>query len=387
MPGRTRQRRLLAGRSPIRLCITGYCTLPFERLTARLACSAFILLAGLPSLTRTAEAPTCADKPGVGALTPYPGVYNFYYENDLVNGTDNNYTSGLKLSWVSANLKSYVEDPCLPLWVRKLNSLSTILQPGYFAARNMVVTGGQSMYTPTDPTRTDLIQDDRPYAGWLYLGLAWNARDERHMNTVELDIGMVGPASQVQQMQNFVHDLRGLDRFEGWHNQLRNELGVQVVSERKTRVFDYAAKSWPRIDLITHYGASIGNVKTHLNAGAEVRLGAWLPNDFGTSSIRPASDSNAPLMESASRRLSSRGAHVFAAFDARIVARDIFLDGNTFVDSHSVNKHYIVGDLALGVAWQWQGGKITYSHIVRSKQFQDQPESHSFSSITFSIEY
>jgi hypothetical protein len=346
-----------------------------------------MLLANLPSLAHAAEVSTCASKSSAGTLTPYHGVYNFYYENDLVNGTDNNYTNGVKLSWVSANLKSYVEDPCLPLWVRKLNSLSKWLQPGHFEARNMVVTGGQAMYTPNDATRTDLIKDDRPYAGWLYLGLAWNARDDLHMNTVELDVGMVGPASLAQQTQNLIHDLRDIDRFAGWDNQLRNELGVQVVSERKTRAFEYAAKSWPKIDLITHYGASLGNVKTYLNAGAEVRLGAWLPNDFGTSSIRPASDSNAPLMEAASRRLSSRGAHVFAAVDARIVAHDIFLDGNTFVDSHSVDKRYFVGDLALGVAWQWEGGKVTYSHIVRSKQFEDQPESHSFSSITVSLEY
>lgn len=361
--------------------------MPTQGITVRLVCGAFMLLTGLSSLARAGEASSCAGKPGVGALTPYPGVYNVYYENDLVSGTDLNYTSGLKLSWVSANLRSYVDDPCLPSWVRKLNGWSKWLQPGDFPARNMVVIGGQAMYTPGDPKRTDLIEDDRPYAGWLYLGLAWNARDELHMNTVELDVGMVGPASMAQETQNLVHGLRDLERFAGWDNQLRNELGVQIVGERKTRAFVYDARSGPRVDVITHYGATVGNVKTHLNAGAEVRIGSWLPNDFGTSSIRPTSDSNAPLMVAAGRRLSNRGAHVYAAFDARIVARDIFLDGNTFVDSHSVDKRYFVGDLAVGIVWQWQGGKVAYSHIVRSRQFREQPESHSFNSFIVSIEY
>jgi lipid A 3-O-deacylase len=358
-----------------------------QRFTVRLVFSAFMLLTGLPTLVLADEVPTCAGKPGVKGLKPYPDVYNFYYENDLINGTDNNYTNGLKVSWVSANLESYVEDPCLPLWIRKLNGWSNWLQPGDFTSRNMVVTGGQAIYTPRDLTRTDLIKDDRPYAGWLYLGLAWNARDELTMDTVELDVGVVGPASLARQTQNLVHDLRGFDHFAGWDNQLHNEFGMQLVRERKTRAFIHDEKNGPKVDLITHYGASIGNVKTYLNTGAEVRIGTWLPNDFGTSTIRPASDSNAPLMGAVTRRLSNQGGHAFAAIDARIVAHDIFLDGNTFVDSHSVDKRYFVSDLALGVAWQWQGGKVTYSHIVRSKQFREQPNAHRFGSVTLSLEY
>jgi len=346
-----------------------------------------MMLAGMPLLAHADEQRICTGATGVEAIMPYPGVYNFYYENDLFNGTDDNYTSGLKLSWVSANLGNYVDDPCLPLWVRKLNSLSNWLQPGAAISRNMVVTGGQAMFTPRDSMRSDLIKDDRPYAGWLYLGLAWNARNELRMDSVELDVGMVGPASLARQVQNEVHDLRGFDRLAGWDNQLHNELGVQLVRERKTREFVHDEKTGPKVDLISHYGASIGNVKTYLNAGAELRVGTWLPNDFGTSAIRPTGDSNAPLMGAATRRLSNYGVHAFAAIDARIVARDIFLDGNTFGDSHSVDKRNLVGDLALGVAWQWQGGKVTYSQIMRTKQFREQHDMHGFGSITLSLEY
>src|SRR3546814_7467408 len=43
-------------------------------------------------------------------------------------------------------------------------------------SRNVVVRVGQGMYTPEDGTRTDLVTDDRPYAGLLYAGVAWNRR-------------------------------------------------------------------------------------------------------------------------------------------------------------------------------------------------------------------
>lgn len=330
---------------------------------------------------------TCAAQPGIRELKNYPEVFNLYYENDLFTGTDGNYTSGSKLSWVSANLADFINDPCLPKWVRQVNRFSQTLQPGAFDTRNMVVSIGQSMYTPTDQYRSDLIIDDRPYAGWLYVGFAYNARNARIMDTVEIDVGMVGPASLARQTQNTIHDWRGIDRFNGWDNQLNNELGIQFVKERKNKVLVINQAGGPKIDAITHYGFSLGNVRTHLNAGLEMRIGTFIPDDFGTSAIRPASDSNAPLPINASRRLSGGGIHAFVAVDGRAVARNIFLDGNTFSDSHSVAKEYLVGDVSAGIAWQWTGGKITYAQYWRSKEFRQQKDAQSFGSITLSLEY
>ncbi len=348
-----------------------------------------LLLSAAPGLAAAEEYEytRCGEKPGVGELRNYPGVYNFYYENDLFAGTDNNYTNGIKLSWVSANLQDYTSDPCLPKWVRRLNYLSKRVQPGSYDSRNMVVSGGQEMYTPTDRTRRDLITDDRPYAGWLYLGMAYNARNEKEMDTVEINVGVVGPASLARQAQNFIHDLRGIDRFEGWDNQLHNELGIMLVHEKKRRVLQVAEHGMPKMDAITHYGYAVGNVKTYLNAGVEFRIGSHLPNDFGTSPIRPASDSNAPLPAGAMRRLEDGGLHAFVSLDARAVAHNIFLDGNTFTDSHSVSKRYFVGDVAAGIAWQWSGGKITYAQYLRSKEFRGQDKPQSYGSITISFEY
>lgn len=330
---------------------------------------------------------TCTSKPGVRALKNYPDVYNLYYENDLFAGTDNNYTSGLKLSWISANLQDYTHDACLPHWIRQLNQYSEMIQPGPFDSRNMVVSFGQNIYTPSDKTRTDLIKDDRPYAGWLYMGFAYNARSSTQMDTTELDIGMVGPASLARQSQNFVHKVRGFSRWQGWDNQLDNELGIQVVKERKNRIFEWRQPDGLEMDAITHYGFSAGNVKTYINGGLEMRIGSFLPNDFGTSPIRAAGDSNAPLSPSASRRMSRQGIYTFVSVDARAVARNIFLDGNTFSDSHSVDKKYLVGDIAAGIAWQWVGGRITYAQYWRSKEFRQQKDAQSYGSLTLSLEY
>jgi hypothetical protein len=330
----------------------------------------------------------CAETiPGMDALIRQPSLYILYLENDLFNGTDSDYTSGVKFSWVSANLQDFLKDPCLPHWVRQFNQFSESLHPRGDISRNMVITAGQSMFTPRDRYRTELLRTERPYAGWLYLGLGYNARDELRMDAIEVNLGVVGPAAVAKPSQDSIHDLLGKSRFNGWDNQLRNEPGIQLVAERKRRIASSTGSARPRFDAINYYGASLGNVKTYLNAGMELRIGNRIPDDFGTSPIRPTGDSNAPIGAGNVRHFSTGGVHAFVTAEASVIARDIFLDGNTFVESHHVTKKHLVGDIAGGIAWQWPGGKITYAHYIRSKEFVGQEATHGYGSITLSLEY
>lgn len=329
------------------------------------------------------DAYTC-DK--IGVLEKYPPVVNFYLENDLFADQDQGYTNGVRLSFVSPNLVDYTSDPCLPRLGRWLNGFLSRLYPGEHDQQNMVFTIGHAMYTPTDFTRSDLIEDDRPYAGWLYLGAAYNARIGDHLRTTELNLGIVGPSARAEEAQDFIHRIRGFDRFSGWDNQLRDEIGIKLVHERKTRYPardpEYMAERW-QWDAITHYGGSVGNVATYANAGVELRFGYSLPDDFGTSSARPGGDNNAPD-GSGQRWHSKMGAHVFLSLDGRVVARDIFLDGNTFKDSHSVDKKYVVGDAALGVAFNVNDVKISFARYFRTREFDEQVDRPSFGSFTVS---
>lgn len=74
--------------------------------------------------------------------------------------------------------------------------------------QNLVVKFGQAMYTSNDPLRTDLITDDRPYAGLLYLGMSWNRRrlepqGTEILDTREITVGVIGPWSLARQSQTW----------------------------------------------------------------------------------------------------------------------------------------------------------------------------------------
>ncbi len=314
-----------------------------------------------------------------------PSTWTLNFENDLFTGSDREYTNGVKLAWASANLDDYQSDPCLPALLKRFNHWLKFVDAGNYSGRNMVVSLGQDMYTPRNRARTTLDPNDRPYAGWLYFAFGYNARTAESMRTWELDLGMVGPQSCAKQSQDFIHELRGIPKWQGWANQLPNEPGVRLTWERKRRYLAPLKSPLPRFDIIPHYGATLGNVSTFLNAGAEFRAGYTLPDDFGTSAIRPGGNNSSPLSESDKRvGYAAKGIHLFASLDARLVLHNIFLDGNTFRSSPSVDKRPFVGDVAWGIAWSWPRGKIAYAHYIRSKEFHGQSASQQFGSITFS---
>ena len=315
-------------------------------------------------------------------------VLNSYIENDLFSETDQDYTSGLRFSLVSPDVESYLDED-LPDWVRRVNRRLRFFHGRHDGLqRNVIVSLGQQIYTPEDLTRTDLIEDDRPYAGWLFFGVGYQTRDLDQLDTLELRMGVVGPAAFGQEAQDFIHELRGFEKFQGWDNQLDNELGLLAVWEHKRRQRFRAGErlGW---DVIGHAGMALGNVRSHVNAGAEIRFGWSLPYDFGTSAIRPGGENSTPDSAWNPRVLHQRrwGLHFFASFDARLVGQDIFLDGNTFRDSHQVAKESFVADAAVGFAVTFGGGRLSYAHIFRSREFARQDHSHSYGSLSFSYTF
>ena len=314
-----------------------------------------------------------------------PWAQSIFFENYLFDGTDSNYTNGVKYSLISPDLSPHAKQGLMPRKVLELiHKIPYLRDSGPEYSHRAEISFGQNMYTPSDTDRTDLVSDDRPYAGWSYVGLAYHRRTEfvQHLDfldSVELQLGVVGPQAYAKETQDLVHDLRGIDRAEGWDNQLKNEPGLVVAFERKWLFYPDVTGALAA-DAIVHAGGAVGNVATYLNSGLEIRYGLNLPRSFGVSLIRPAGST---LF--APRRKPSL--YLFGAVDGRYVIRDIFLDGNTFADSHSIDKKDWVADLAAGVTLSYGNLMLTYSHVTRTREFEGQDDAHNFGSMTLSFFY
>ncbi|EPR42540.1 Protein of unknown function DUF2219 [Desulfovibrio sp. X2] len=294
------------------------------------------------------------------------GTLMAQWENDIFAGTDRHYTNGAKLLWLSDDLKSYKDDERLPMGFREwLAGLPYINQSD--KKFNVGLAIGQDMFTPSNISDPNPPEGDHPYAGWLYGSLILDQKDATWLDTVELTVGMVGPSSQAEQTQKFVHHVVDSPQPQGWDTQLHDEPGLMLTYVGTWRALDIPLFSLFGADVIPHFGATLGNVKTYANTGAEVRLGWNLPKNFGTTLIGPGGGVNADT--AAGNDIPPFSLYGFAYTDGRAVARDIFLDGNTFQSSRHVSKKTFVGDLAVGVGLGVYDFFASFCYVFRSPEY------------------
>lgn len=323
-----------------------------------------------------------------------PWTLSLYFENDLFFGTDQNYTNGVKTTWISPDLTSYAEYEKLPPWGRRIiSSLGLISRLRLIneaeRMHNVSFSIGQAMYTPEDVTREELIVNDRPYAGWLYFGVGFHSKNKWRLDTLEIQAGVVGPLSAAEQAQKAIHSHRGFSIPQGWNNQLSNEPGLNLFYTRKWRLFDESAGMGLGFDGLALLGGALGNVATYATGGLETRFGWNIPTDFGDSIIAPAGSVHDPITPS-DPRLSGKGGfglYLYATLDGRAVLRDIFLDGNTLAGSHSIDKERFVIDTAVGMGIIFSRFKLNLARVMRTREFKAQQESQEFGSITLSFTY
>lgn len=346
----------------------------------------FLCIAGIAILLPTLACPAYADSDSEQALT----TFSFYLENDYFVGDDSQYTNGLKFAWSSPVHTGYPKEVWPHRWfypVIRLLPFDDFLESD--TEKNITLSFGQNIYTPEDIEEPELIEDDRPYAGITYLSMGFHSRIKSQMKTLELYVGLVGPQSYAEECQQAIHKIVKDIEPAGWDNQLKNEPVLGIVYEHKMKIMQLGDGNGLGFDGILNNGLCLGNANTDYNLGLNLRLGYNIPNDFGNFPIRPATSINAAF-GSRDPRYSIRhkfGFYIFASAEGRAVLRNIFLDGNTFTDSHEVDKKLLVADLATGIGILAGKAQFCFAYVLRTREFETQKEAQEFGSLSFSISY
>jgi len=308
-------------------------------------------------------------------------IISIQFENDFFGGgTDRHFSHGTRIECLTPPLQVITDAADRLPWFTTEKARS---RAGNDLEARVSFSLGQNIYTPEDTATSQLIKDDRPYAGWLYLGFGLVANQgARRYDKFELEIGLVGPYSFAEDVQTFWHSLFGLKVPNGWNNQLANEPGAVLYYEQTRRFEKEDVCFGLNADVLPHFGGALGNIFTYASAGITFRIGTNLSDDFGPPRIRPSLPGSAYFHP-------ERGFnwYLFAGLEGRAVLHNIFLDGNTFKESHSVDKKYLVGDLQAGLVVEWNRFRITYTQIFRTKEFDGQDRGDIYGSLSLSYHF
>jgi len=199
----------------------------------------------------------------------------------------------------------------------------------------------------------------------------------------ELDLGIVGPSSLASNAQIAAHRLYAGTPPQGWKNQVHDEPGLALRYRRSQRLA-YTEPSWPfcwRADVLGDYGFSFGNVLTAARAGGRLRFGG-LRRDFRTDGTAPPSsvidDGGQPP---------SLPFYGFLGVEGRAVLHNIFLDGNTFRRSLSVDKEPLLVEFTAGLVVPFDSVEVGLSMTVTSPEFEETRSWQRFASIWFETSF
>jgi len=292
--------------------------------------------------------------------------WTLQWENDafIRAGDDDDYTNGIRLR----------VDIARALWW-------TRLAPGYKNCSEetdqskpclrTTLMFGQNFYTPHDITIDTVQEDERPYAAWLYGGLAARIATLKRLTSVELQIGTTGKWALGEYVQTKVHSLPIIREHspqpKGWAHQVKPVPGLVgiIASWDDKWAFERTTGSpaFVYADAIPSYRLSVGNVHTHAAAGAIVRLGYNLQRRW-TEKIGPTL--LAPSTSPAGRDFFWNG---FLGLEGRAVAWNALLQHETYTPRRLEPIKRGVLDVEAGFAVGYRNLSGGFRWVSRSPEF------------------
>lgn len=285
----------------------------------------------------------------------YKHEVGFQSDNDsyLAQGSDRYYTNGLFLNYRFATKNA---------------------APNSGLKKKIVeISAGQMIFNPRSGYRPEPATQDRPFAGYLYVGAAMSwFHTEEHMLKAAVQVGTTGPNALAQDGQELLHETFGFYEPAGWEYQIGNEAAVNA-SVQYVRLLQRAENA--KTDFSFEGYANAGT--TFSGAGAAVLFRAGnIEQLFNSASYdaRIGNDGAAPKHE----------LFFYAKPQLNFVAYDATVQGSLFSDNSPVTYGVkpLVFAQQFGVNYSTGRLSLDFNVIFKTKEIKSTASAHQFGSIT-----
>jgi hypothetical protein len=264
------------------------------------------------------------------------------YENDFFAMSDEYYSQGVNLEFVSPAIQKF--------FLARL-----LFQNNHLPTRTGIAIEHQG-FTPTNILTGDVLQNDRPYSSSLMLktfSVVSNPYTNHRLAT-QFSAGVIGPWAMGKEIQIAIHEKINPDKVpKGWKNQVHNDIIINYQ-------IDYEHAVWIKRNLMitAKGGASAGTYITRLNSSFTF-TGGLFDNPFQFANTQ---DKDFQIYLYAEPRLN------LVIFDATLQG-GVFNDHNPYtLDRNEISR--LVFQQNAGLVVKVNAFIIEYSQTVMTREFK-----------------
>lgn len=273
--------------------------------------------------------------------------FNYHFENDFIFQTDKYYTHGNKLEWVFENKDK-----------KTLYNFNI----------------KQSMYTPRQHSLSYVAYGDMPYSGVAEFELGVHKQTQTMQLSLDFGLGYTGQYSYAKESMELVHSLLPTNpEFNGWSHQKDTTLLSRISTTYKYK----AVLKEHFLDTIFHCGVNIGNLRSSLYTGVQLRVGENLDDGFGLYS---AYSNNLNYKSLNSQK--QKNIYFVVGANAQYIYNDMTLEGD------GVSMLHTQASLNTGFSSQYKSLNFSMLATLETKRFRSQDREYfGYADITIGWKY
>ncbi|MEA1920755.1 MAG: lipid A deacylase LpxR family protein [Campylobacterota bacterium] len=211
----------------------------------------------------------------------FADTWNIALDNDLLFGSDDSYTGGGVISWMSSRYEAnsteyhngYIN------FIRQSVEMIPFVELSH-KELHASISLQEVIITPSDINATEPNYDDLPYVGYLGSHFSLFASDDTSFDQYRFSLGIIGENSGAEWIQTKIHELINNDPPRGWDNQLGPQFMMGLGYLHGTRSYEKRLFYSVDFEWFNSYYGDVGNVLVDIGAGSMVRFGQNMPRNF-----------------------------------------------------------------------------------------------------------
>lgn len=241
---------------------------------------------------------------------------------------------------------------------------------------------GQKIYNPFQGYVPWLERMDKPFSGYLFAeaGISWFYRNESMFKT-ELQIGVLGPSSHAEEVQEFYHRALNLYGIEGWEYQIHDAAGINLeLTYIKSLKYFFNRQ----LDINFYSDVKAGTINDDVTAGFLTRASIF--------KLHPIYNSNCTGSTISRNKDVSNKKELFLYFSPKLsyIIYDATIEGSMFSDTSPVtfDVRPVRLSLELGISGSYKNLNAGYSVIFQTRDAKnDLVKDHVYASICLAYRF